>query len=100
VADSIRVQKAIAAAGLMSRRAAEDMIRQGRVIIDGATAKLGDRVDVTSQTVELDGAPIPLNPELETHLLYKPAGVISSAGMMRVGFTPLFSHDGDHVAPG
>jgi 23S rRNA pseudouridine2605 synthase len=79
VADSIRVQKAIAAAGLMSRRAAEDMIRQGRVTIDGATARLGDRVDVTSQIVSLDGAPIPLNPELETHLLYKPSGVISSA---------------------
>lgn len=63
----------------MSRRAAEDMIRQGRVSVDGATANLGDRVDVESQTVELDGAPIPVNPDLETHLLYKPSGVISSA---------------------
>ncbi|HEU4916300.1 MAG TPA: pseudouridine synthase [Acidimicrobiia bacterium] len=79
MADSIRIQKAIAAAGLMSRRAAEDMIRQGRVSVDGATANLGDRVDVESQTVELDGAPIPVNPDLETHLLYKPSGVISSA---------------------
>ncbi len=54
------------------------MIRQGRVSVDGATANLGDRVDVESQTVELDGAPIPVNPDLETHLLYKPFGVISS----------------------
>jgi 23S rRNA pseudouridine2605 synthase len=79
VADLIRVQKAISAAGLMSRRAAEDMIKQGRISIDGTRVDLGDRVDVTSQTVELDGAPIPVNPALETHLLYKPRGVISSA---------------------
>jgi pseudouridine synthase len=79
MADSIRVQKAMAAAGLMSRRAAEDMIRQGRVSIDGRRADLGDRVDVTTQTITVDGAPIPVNPDLETHLLYKPRGVISSA---------------------
>jgi 23S rRNA pseudouridine2605 synthase len=63
----------------MSRRAAEDLIRQGRISIDGNRADLGDRVDVSTQTVELDGAPIPVNPALETHLLYKPRGVISSA---------------------
>jgi 23S rRNA pseudouridine2605 synthase len=79
VAESIRIQKAIAASGLMSRRAAEDLIREGRVSVDGAPAGLGDRVDVSTQSVEIDEAPIPINPELETHLLYKPPGVISSA---------------------
>jgi 23S rRNA pseudouridine2605 synthase len=79
VAESIRIQKAIAASGLMSRRAAEDLIREGRVSVDGAPAGLGDRVDVSTQSVEIDGVPIPVNPELETHLLYKPPGVISSA---------------------
>ena len=79
MADPIRVQKAMSGAGLMSRRAAEDTIRQGRVAIDGVEAVLGDRVDVTMQQVTLDGVPIPVNPDLETHLLYKPAGVISSA---------------------
>ena len=79
MADPVRVQKAIANAGVMSRRAAEYMIRQGRVFIDGNPAGLGDRVDVTTQTVTLDGAPIPVNPDLETHLLYKPPGVVSSA---------------------
>ncbi|MGH8873415.1 MAG: pseudouridine synthase [Acidimicrobiia bacterium] len=79
MAEAIRVQKAIADAGLMSRRAAEEAIRRGRVAIDGTTAVMGDRVDVSSRQVTLDGIPIPVNPEMETHLLYKPSGVISSA---------------------
>jgi pseudouridine synthase len=79
MADPIRVQKAISGAGLMSRRAAEEAIRKGRVSIDGEEAVLGDRVDVAAQQVTLDGVPLPVNPDLETYLLYKPAGVISSA---------------------
>jgi pseudouridine synthase len=79
MADPIRVQKAISGAGLMSRRAAEEAIRKGRVPIDGEEAVLGDRVDVAAQQVTLDGVPLPVNPDLETYLLYKPAGVISSA---------------------
>jgi len=78
MADAVRVQKAVAGAGLMSRRAAEDAIREGRVEVDGRTAVLGDRVDVSAQQVTVDGIPIPVNPELETHLLYKPPGVVSS----------------------
>jgi len=79
VAEAIRAQKAIANSGLMSRRAAEEAIASGRVAVDGQTIGLGDRVDVTAQVLTIDGAPIPLNPDLETHLLYKPVGVISSA---------------------
>ncbi len=63
----------------MSRRAAEESIREGRVAIDGVEAVLGDRVDVAEQQVTIDGVPIPVNPDLETYLLYKPVGVISSA---------------------
>jgi 23S rRNA pseudouridine2605 synthase len=79
MAERIRVQKALANAGLMSRRAAEEAIKEGRVQIDGVTAILGDRVDVETQTVTLDRVLIPVDPELETHLLYKPVGVISTA---------------------
>jgi len=63
----------------MSRRAAEESIRKGRVAVDGVGAVLGDRVDVARQQVTIDGVPIPINPDLETYLLYKPVGVISSA---------------------
>ena len=79
MAEAVRAQKAIANSGLMSRRAAEEAIASGRVAVDGQTIGLGDRVDVTAQVLTIDGAPIPLNPDLETHLLYKPVGVISSA---------------------
>lgn len=75
----VRLQKAIAGAGLMSRRAAEELIRAGRVTIDGRTAVLGDRVRIASERVEIDGLPIPLSPEAVTYLVYKPPGVISTA---------------------
>lgn len=74
----VRLQKAISNAGLMSRRAAEELISTGRVTIDGRVAILGDRVDADSQRVEVDGVPLPVSPALVTYLLYKPVGVISS----------------------
>ncbi|MEX1126834.1 MAG: pseudouridine synthase [Acidimicrobiia bacterium] len=79
MADPVRAQKAIANSGLMSRRSAEEAIASGRVAVDGRTIGLGDRVDVSTQLVTIDGVPIPLNPQLETYLVYKPVGVISTA---------------------
>ncbi len=79
MAERIRIQKAIANAGLMSRRKAEEAVEQGRVSLDGNPTRLGDRVDVENQTLTLDGIPLPVNPQIETHLLYKPVGVISTA---------------------
>ena len=74
----IRLQKAISAAGLMSRRAAEALIAKGRVTIDGRPARLGDRVDPSCSVVKVDGAPLPLAPHLVTYLLNKPQGVVST----------------------
>ncbi len=75
----IRLQKVISQAGLMSRRAAEDLIRAGRVTFSGRVAVLGDRVDPSVTAVEIDGVPIPVAPGLVTYLINKPAGVISTA---------------------
>ena len=74
-----RLQKAIAHAGLMSRRAAEELIAGGRVTIDGRVAILGDRIEADRQRVEVDGLPLPVSPGLMTYLVYKPVGVISTA---------------------
>lgn len=77
--EPVRLQKAISAAGLMSRRAAEELIGAGRVTIDGRVAVLGDRVDPVTSAVAIDGALIPVAPDLVTYLLYKPLGVISTS---------------------
>ena len=62
MAERIRIQKAMANAGLMSRRRAEEAIEQQRVRIDGRLARLGDRLDVESEMLTLDGTPLPVNP--------------------------------------
>jgi 23S rRNA pseudouridine2605 synthase len=79
MAERIRIQKAIANSGLMSRRAAEEAMVEGRVRLNGKQVILGDRVDPDVDLLTLDGAPVPISPALETHLLYKPVGVISTA---------------------
>ncbi|MDX1448088.1 MAG: pseudouridine synthase [Acidimicrobiia bacterium] len=75
----VRLQKAISAAGLMSRRAAEELIAQGRVTVDGKVATLGDRCDPEHSDVRVDGARLPVAPGRVTYLLSKPPGVVSTA---------------------
>ena len=55
VVASERVQKLLAAAGLASRRTAEEWIRAGRVRVDGAVVQIGDRADPGQQTITVDG---------------------------------------------
>lgn len=74
-----RLQKAISAAGLMSRRAAEELIAAGRVTINGRLARLGDRIESAVDRVEVDGILLPVAPDHVTYLLYKPRGVVSTA---------------------
>lgn len=79
MAERPRLQKVIAHSGLMSRRAAEDLIGQGRVSVDGRVAGLGDRVDPERERVTIDGIPIPANPGQVTYLVNKPPGVICTS---------------------
>lgn len=74
-----KLQKAIAHSGLMSRRAAEELIAAGRVTVDGVPAAVGERVDPDRQVVAVDGRRIPVRPGLVSYLVNKPAGVISTA---------------------
>ncbi|MGA9596986.1 MAG: pseudouridine synthase [Acidimicrobiia bacterium] len=74
-----RLQKLIAHTGLMSRRGAEELIREGRVSIDGRVARLGDRADPAVAVVTIDGVPLPTKTGLVYVLLNKPEGVISTA---------------------
>jgi 23S rRNA pseudouridine2605 synthase len=63
---------------MMSRRRAEELIRSGRVAVDGRTAVLGDRADPAQSVVTVDGTPLPLRPDLRYVLANKPAGVVST----------------------
>ncbi len=74
-----RVQKLLARAGIGSRRACEELIRDGRVTVDGAIATLGDRADPDTQTIALDGVPIVTRSDLVYYLLNKPPGVVTTA---------------------
>lgn len=79
MAERIRIQKAIANSGLMSRRAAEEAMEEGRVAVNDKPVVLGDRVDPDVDVLTVDGALVPVSEKLETHLLNKPVGVISTA---------------------
>ncbi|HEC09943.1 MAG TPA: rRNA pseudouridine synthase [Acidimicrobiales bacterium] len=74
-----RLQKVLARAGVASRRAVEDMIRQGRIRVDGEPAHLGQRVDISDARITVDGVPVPVAPGLVYRLLNKPSGVVTTA---------------------
>ena len=74
-----RLQKVLAAAGLGSRRACEELIAEGRVTVDGAVATLGQRVDPETAQVAVDGVPLSVRPGLVYYLLNKPPGVVTTA---------------------
>ncbi len=73
-----RLQRTLARVGFGSRRAAEDLIRRGRVTIGGREATLGDRVDAARDVIAVDGVPIPANPDLRYFALNKPRGVTTT----------------------
>lgn len=73
-----RLQKVLSAAGVASRRHAEELIAAGRVRVNGAVATLGDRVEATTDVVEVDGERVTLDTTLRYVLLNKPQGVVST----------------------
>lgn len=73
-----RLQKVLAAAGVASRRASEELIAAGRVRVDGKRATLGQVVDPDAATIEVDGQPIGEAARTTYLLLHKPAGVTST----------------------
>ncbi len=73
-----RLQRALARAGIGSRRASEALIEAGRVHVNGHVATLGDKVDGARDIVELDGHRVPLDPASRSYALHKPAGVVTT----------------------
>ena len=79
MSEAERIQKVLAAAGVASRRAVEEMVVQGRITVNGKTARLGQRIDPDRDAVEVDGIPVGLRADLVYYLLNKPPGVVTTA---------------------
>ncbi|MEB3173161.1 MAG: pseudouridine synthase [Cyanobacteriota bacterium] len=73
-----RLQKLLSAAGECSRRRAEELLRAGRVTVNGQPVGLGDRADPRSDRICVDGRAIGVAAPPLVILLNKPAGVVCS----------------------
>lgn len=79
--EKIRLQKYFTDCGVLSRRAAEEEIKAGKVKVNGIRAELGDKIDPQIDVVEYKGKRIlPRKEEKFVYiLLNKPAGIVTSA---------------------
>ena len=77
-ASAERLQKVLAAAGVGSRRACEDLIFRRRVTVNGKVATLGDKVDPTQVEIRVDGQRVVTDTKLVYLAMNKPRGVVSS----------------------
>ncbi len=74
-----RLQKLLSAYGVASRREAERMIGDGRVLVNGRVAQLGDRADDAVDAVEVDGRPLKSRPPERVYvMLHKPRGFVTT----------------------
>jgi len=74
----MRLQRALARAGIASRRAAEKLIVEGRVRVDGKVAELGSKVDPDRQAITVSGRKIRVQPR-RWLAFNKPLGVVTTA---------------------
>jgi 23S rRNA pseudouridine2605 synthase len=80
VAQEKRLQKILARAGYGSRRACENLIREGRVEVNGQRARIGQKADPRQDRISVDGQPLKRRRPLVTVVLNKPKGVLSDRG--------------------
>ena len=73
-----RLQKLIAASGLMSRRAAEQVISAGRVTVNGVAAQLGQSADSETDEIRIDGEKLPRKKSHAYVMLNKPKGYVTT----------------------
>ena len=78
--EPMRIQRALARAGVASRRHSEALIAAGRVTVNGQTAQIGQIVDPQSDDIRVDGEPVRAPGMTVWLALHKPAGVMTSRG--------------------
>jgi 23S rRNA pseudouridine2605 synthase len=79
MSETMRIQRALARAGVASRRKAEELIAAGRVTVNGKVAETGQPVDPAKDKILVDGKPIDPPAKLtEWFVLNKPSGVMTT----------------------
>ncbi|MBQ8757556.1 MAG: rRNA pseudouridine synthase [Oscillospiraceae bacterium] len=73
-----RIQKILSQRGVASRRQAEQMILDGRISCNGAVCALGDVADADTDTLLLDGKPLPSKGKSVYIMLNKPKGYVTT----------------------
>jgi 23S rRNA pseudouridine2605 synthase len=77
--DGVRLQKVLSQAGVASRRAAEELIAEGRVSVDGEVVReMGRRVDPETAVIHVDGSRVIVREDTLHLALNKPKGVHST----------------------
>jgi pseudouridine synthase len=78
MSEAMRIQRALARAGVASRRRAEELIAAGRVTVNGEVARIGQSVVPDADRILVDGRPIAAAEPATWFLLHKPAGVMTT----------------------
>lgn len=78
MAEKSRVQKILAERGVASRRGAEEMIRQGRITVNGHSVGLGDSADPKKDVIAVDGAVVDVCARKWYLALHKPRGFVTT----------------------
>jgi 23S rRNA pseudouridine2605 synthase len=78
MSETMRIQRALARAGVASRRKAEELITAGRVRVNGEVARTGQSVDPARDTIVVDGKPLAAPRVAEWLVLNKPSGVMTT----------------------
>ena len=76
--DTMRIQRALSRAGIASRRHSEELIAAGRVLVNGAVAKVGQSVDPDHDEIRVDGSLLKAPGTTEWIVLNKPQGVMTT----------------------
>lgn len=76
--EAVRIQKALADAGVASRRAADALVAAGRVTVNGRPAVTGQRIDPSVDSLAVDGRSVVPAGQRTYLVLHKPAGVTST----------------------
>lgn len=78
--EPMRVQRALARAGVLSRRKAEELVSSGRVTINGRVATIGQIIDPATDRILVDGNPVESSAADVWMVLHKPGGYLTSRG--------------------